>query len=99
MYYIKEASEYAMLVMFLLWLIYVFVLICEELNLKRIIAFTALCVAAMYTHYGAAFAVAPMAVSVLVIALKRRDYKSFKVSLGSFLTAGIAGGLPLISFL
>lgn len=98
MYYIKEASEYAMLVMFLLWLIYVFVLICEELNLKRIIAFTALCVAAMYTHYGAAFAVVPMAVSVLVIALKRRDYKSIKASLCSFFAAGIAGGLPLIYF-
>lgn len=98
MYYIKEASEYAMLVMFLLWLIYVMVLICEELNVRRIVVFTALCVAAMYTHYGAAFAVVPMAVSVLVIALIRKDYKRFKVSIASFLTAGIAGGLPLIYF-
>lgn len=98
MYYIKEASEYAMLVMFLLWLIYVLVLICEELNVRRIIAFTVLCVAAMYTHYGAAFAVVPMAIGVLVIALMQKDYKNFKVSLGSFATAGIVGGLPLIYF-
>lgn len=98
MYYIKEASEYAMLVMFLFWLVYVLVLICEEFSVRRIIAFTLLCVAAMYTHYGAVFAVVPMAASVLVIALMGKDYKSFRVSLGSFITAGAAGGLPLVYF-
>lgn len=98
MYYIKEASEYAMLVMILLWLIYVLVLICEELNVRRLIVFTVLCVAAMYTHYGAVFVVVPMAVCVLLIAFKRKDYKCFRIGIGSFVAAGIAGGLPLLLF-
>lgn len=98
MYYIKEASEYALLIMILLWLVYVFVLICEELNSKRLLTFTLLCVAAVYTHYGAAFAVVPMALSVLVIAFMRKDYASLKLGLGSFAAAGIAGGAPLLYF-
>lgn len=98
MYYIKEASEYALLIMVLMWMIYSFMLICEELTFKRLISFTFLCVIAMYTHYGAVFAVVPMAVCVLVIALMRKDYRSFRTGLLSFVTAGIAGGIPLIYF-
>lgn len=98
MYYIKEASEYPVLIMLLLWLIYAFLLICEELTVKRLAAFTLLCVAAVYTHYGAVFAVVPMALSVLVTALLRKDYRSFKIGLGSFAAAGIFGGVPLVFF-
>lgn len=98
MYYVKEASEYIVLVMFLIWLIYAFMLICEKLDAKRVIVFTLLCVACMYTHYGAVFAVIPMAVSVLVIAFMRKDYKNFKLSITSFVVSGIVGGLPLVYF-
>ncbi len=98
MYYIKEVSEYAMLVMVLLWLVYVLVLICEELSVKRIIIFTLLCVVAVYTHYGAVFAVVPLAVGVLVITWMRKDFKCFRVGLGAFAAAGVAGGVPLIWF-
>ncbi|MBD5470188.1 MAG: glycosyltransferase family 39 protein [Lachnospiraceae bacterium] len=98
MYYVKEASEYIVLVMFLIWLTYAFLAICEKLDAKRILVFTLLCVACMYTHYGAAFAVVPMAVCVLVIAFMRKDYASFKFGLVSFGLSGIALGLPLLYF-
>ncbi len=98
MYYVKEASEYIVLVALLMWMIYVFELICEKLTLKRVAVFDVLCVAAVYTHYGAAFAVVPMALSVLVIAAMRKDYANLKAGLGMFGVAGVCGGIPLIYF-
>ncbi|MCD8039695.1 MAG: glycosyltransferase family 39 protein [Lachnospiraceae bacterium] len=98
MYYVKEASEYMLLVMLLMWLIYALLLLCEEMTAKRILIFTFLCVAAVYTHYGAVFAVVPMALGVLIIAGMRRDFSNLRLGLCSFGIAGIAGGFLLLYF-
>ncbi|MCM1296449.1 MAG: glycosyltransferase family 39 protein [Muribaculaceae bacterium] len=98
MYYIKEASEYSMLVMFLFWLVYVWVLICERMDARRILAFTALCVLSVFTHYGAVFVVVPFGISVLAMAARRKDWKSFRLGLGLDVAAGGIGGFVLLYF-
>lgn len=98
MYYVKEASEYIMLVMLLIWLIYAFMLICERIGKRRLAIFTLLSVAAMYTHYSAAFVIIPMAACVLVIAFMRKDYAALKFGALSFSISGVLGGFPLIYF-
>lgn len=98
MYYIKEASEYSMLIMFLFWLTYVYLLLCEKLTAKRILAFTALCAAAVFTQYGAVFAVVPLGVGVLIMDAARKDWKSFRISIGAFAAAAAAGGFVLVYF-
>lgn len=98
MYYVKEASEYMMLNMFLFWMVYVWIYMCEGQNLKRILLFTLLCVLSVFTHYGAAFVVVPFGISVLAMAAKEGDRKAFKASLGSFAAAGGLGGFYLVYF-
>lgn len=98
MYYIKEASEYALLLMVLFWLVYVWLLVCEQMNSRRILLFTVLCVLSVFTHYGAVFVVLPFGVSVLVMAARRKDWGSFKLSLVSDIAAGGIGGFILLYF-
>lgn len=98
MYYIKEASEYAMLIMFLFWLVYFWILLCEQRSGWRIIVFTLLCVLSVFTHYGAVFAVVPFAVSVLVMAARDKDWNSFWTAFGADVAAGGCGGGALLYF-
>lgn len=98
MYYIKEASEYALLLAFLFWLVYVWILVCEQMNSRRIILFTLLCVLSVFTHYGAVFVVVPFGISVLVMAACRRDWGCLKLSLLSDLVTGGIGGFILVYY-
>ncbi len=98
MYYVKEASEYALLLMFLFWLIYAYVLICENVTVKRIVAFTVLCVLSVYTHYGAVFAVVPMALSVVIMMFRQKEWRNLKAALLLDVSAVIFGGIPLVRF-
>lgn len=98
MYYVKEASEYVMLIMFLFYTIYLFFLLMEQITVKRLIGFTFLCVACVYTHYGAAFSVMALAVTLLFYFLKNKEMKAFKISLASYAAAVIAAGVPMIVF-
>ena len=98
MYYIKEASEYALLLMILFWLVYVWFEICDRLSSRRILVFTLLCVLAVFAHYGAAFLVVPFGISVLVMALRRKDWRSLRLGIGSFVAAGGLGGGLLLYF-
>ena len=77
MYYIKEASEYALLVMLLFWLLYVWILLCERRTATRVVLFTVLCTLSVFTHYGAVFVVVPFGVSVLVSTLAAKERQSF----------------------
>ena len=98
MYYIKEASEYSLLIMLLFWLVYVWLLICERMDGRRIFLFTLLCVLSVYTHYGAAFVVAPFGISVLVMAARNRDWRSFRLGLGMDIAAGGIGVFILLYY-
>lgn len=98
MYYIKEASEYALLVMFIFWLVYIWLLLCEERNFRRVAVFTLMCVLSVFTHYGAVFVVVPFAVSVLVMAAKDKDWGSLWSALGVFAVVGGLGGFVLLFF-
>lgn len=97
MYYMKEASEYAMLLMFSFWLIYAYMLICDRITIKRLAAFMALCILAVYTHYGAVFAVVPMAVSVLIMPARQKDWGKFKAVLGMETACVVFGGVPVVA--
>lgn len=97
MYYIKEASEYSLLIMILMWLIYVYFLITEEANRRRIAVFVILCLTAVYTQYGAVFAVVPFAVGVLVRLCRQRDWKNVRVC-GILYAGSAVGGLLLLKF-
>ena len=65
MYYIKEASEYSLLIMLLFWTLYLYLGLLEQSNIKGVLLFTLLCVVNIYTHYGAVFVVVPLALSLL----------------------------------
>lgn len=95
MYYMKEASEYAVLLLFLFWLIYVWILLCERRTVVRIVLFTVLCTLSVFTHYGAVFVVVPFGVSVLVMTFAKRERRNFWTTLVSF---AIAGGAVLVCF-
>ncbi len=96
MYYIKEASEYAMLLMVMFWLIYVYMLICERAAANKLVIFTILCVLSVYTHYGAAFAVVPMAASVLMVLAMHKDWGKFKAMLCADIAVVLFFGIPLL---
>lgn len=98
MYYIKEASEYSLQLAFLFWFIYVWLLLCERINTRRILVFTLLCVLLVFTHYGSVFVVVPFGISVLVMAAWRKDWGSFKLSLVSDVLAGGIGGFILVYY-
>ena len=96
MYYVKEASEYILLIMLLIWTIYLFFNILEEITIKRVIVFVVLCVANIYTHYGAAFVMVPMAIQLLIYYFKSKEWRFFKTALISYVIAGVGAGIPLI---
>lgn len=98
MYYIKEASEYPLLVALLFWMVYAWILLYDELRTGRLLAFTSLCVLSVFTHYGAVFVVVPFGISVLILAAQRKAWGSFKLCLGSFAAAGGLGGFILLRF-
>ena len=50
MYYVKEASEYMLLIMLLIWTVYLYLFILEQITIKRAIMFTVLCVVDVYTN-------------------------------------------------
>lgn len=97
-YYIKEASEYMMLIMFLLLTTYIFFSLQEKISTGNIIAFTIVCVLDMLTHYGAAFVVVPMAVTVMVYLIKSKEWKALRTAIISFVIAGAGVGIPLLVF-
>lgn len=98
MYYMKEASEYALLIMLLIWTIYVYLHILQEISVKELIIFTVLCVADIYTHYGAVFVIVPMAVQVLWYAVRGKNAVMIRAILISYVTAVVAAGIPLVYF-
>ena len=96
MYYIKESSEYSLLIMLLIWLIDIYFLMEEKTTPGRITAFVLLCIAAVFTHYGAVFVVAVFAVGVLIRLCRQRDWKNVKLCGFLYLLSAVAGGLPLV---
>lgn len=97
-YYIKEASEYMMLIMFVLFTVCMFFSILEKATIKKTIGFVVLCVLDMLTHYGAVFVVVPMAVTLLIYYARQKEWKLFKVSILSYVIAAVGVGLPLLIF-
>ncbi len=95
-YYVKEAAEYALLLPLLFWTIYTFICILEKITWKRIVIFTVLCVAGVYTQYGAAFMIVPMALQVLYRCIRSQEWKMAKVAIGSYMIAVLGAGIPLI---
>ena len=98
MYYVKEASEYSMLIMLLIWTVYLYLHILEKVTIKRVLGFAVMCVVNIYTHYGAAFVMVPMAVQLLFYYMRQKDWKAFKTSLVSYVVAAVGAGVPLILF-
>jgi hypothetical protein len=78
------------------WLIYLYINIIEKITIKRVLAFTLLCTINVYTHYGAAFVVVPMAVSLLVFYYREKDFKAFKAGIISYAVAVAGAGVPMV---
>lgn len=97
-YYIKEASEYMFLICFVLLTVYLFFSIMEEATKGKTIAFVAVCVLDMLTHYGAVFVVVPMAITVLVYYIKQKNWNLCRTAVISYLAAGLGAGVPLLLF-
>lgn len=97
-YYLKECSEYSLLLAVLIWGIYLFFKICEERTVSRIILFTLFCVTAVYTQYGAVFVVVPMALIILTLTIKDKDKKKTALLLGLYGVFALGAGGCLIYF-
>lgn len=97
-YYIKEASEYMMLLMFVFFTVCLFFSIMEEATVKKQIAFVIVCVLDMLTHYGAMFVVVPMAITLLIYYAKQKNWKLFRISMISYVIAAVGIGVPLLVF-
>ncbi len=59
-YYIQECSEYTLMLMFLFASIYFYILSLEKFTIPNVIAFTLMCVGAIYSQYGSIFIVLPL---------------------------------------
>ena len=94
-YYIKEASEYSLMFVFTAWIMWLYISILTNPSTRKAIAFTILCVLAIYTHYGTAFLIVPMALQLLAYYLKNKEYKIAKVAFISEVCAVLLAGLPL----
>ncbi len=94
MYYFRECAEYAMLLAVLPWTVYIWFRAMEEKGSKNLVLFTVLCVISVYTQYGAAFIVAPLAV-ILLIEKWKKDRSRLKILLVSYAIAVIGAGVPL----
>lgn len=97
-YYIKEASEYIFLILFVFCTIYYFLEIMEKADKKNILLFTLFCIFDMLTHYGAVFVVVPLGITVLIYLARKREWKLFKLSLISDVSAAVGVGAPLLIF-
>jgi hypothetical protein len=97
-YYLKEASEYSMLIMILMWLIYVFLTLHDKVTAKRIASFVALCILAVFTQYGAVFVVVPFALYVLVQVFRNKDKKLIGICSLAYVLSVAVGGLSLVVF-
>lgn len=97
-YYIKEASEYMMLIAFILFTVCLFFSIMEQATAKKTIGFVIVCVLDMLTHYGAVFVVVPMALTILIYYGKQKEWKLFRTAAISYVAAGVGVGLPLLIF-
>ena len=96
MYYVKEASEYSMLIMALIWTVYLYFNILEKVDLKRVLGFSVLCVVNIYIHYSAAFVMVPMAIQLLIRYFKAKDWAIFKAAFVSYIVAVVGAGVPLV---
>ena len=96
MYYTQECGEYIMLVMFLTWLFKVYLEAMEKPTVRNLSVFVLLCVATVYTQYGAAFVIVPLVGSVLWKLYKEKEWKNLKAYLIACALAGGLGGIPLI---
>lgn len=94
MYYFRECAEYALLLSFLTWTVYFYFRALEEDDNKWLILFTLFCILDVYTQYGAAFVIAPMAVSVLLEKWIKNRQK-LKLLLPAYGIAVIGAGIPL----
>lgn len=98
MYYVKEASEYILLIMMLIWTIYLYLQILDKITVKKAILFTIFCVIDIYTHYGAAFVIIPMALQLLFLYWKMGERKVFNTAFISYIVAVVGAGIPLIYY-
>ncbi|MDD2970514.1 MAG: glycosyltransferase family 39 protein [Lachnospiraceae bacterium] len=104
MYYTQECGEYIMLVMFLPWLFLWYLKAMEEHSFRNMLCFVLFCVLTIYTQYGAAFIIAPTAVSILIKvwmdgrehAAQRKKQLTWFISFSG--TAVILAALPLLFF-
>jgi len=96
MYYIKEASEYSLLIMFLFWTLYLYLRLLEQSTIKGVLLFTLLCVVNIYTHYGAVFVVVPLALSLLCNYAAKKDWRLFWTAFVSDAVAALGAGIPLV---
>lgn len=96
-YYVHECAEYILMLAMISWAIYFWVRVVKEQNVKDIRYFTLFAVLAVYSQYGAVFAVAGMG-SVLLYCLFVKNKNSFVVSLKIYAIAAVFTMIPLWTF-
>lgn len=97
-YYVQECAEYALLLGVIPWLCYGFLLAADEPSVRNIAIFIVACVLAMYTQYGAAFAVVSSCLVLLGHYLVRKNRPAVQRLAAGYAIAGVTAGIPLLVF-
>ncbi|MBR3225016.1 MAG: glycosyltransferase family 39 protein [Atopobiaceae bacterium] len=71
----QECAEYNLLIAVLFWLLYAFVRLLQDPSQKNICLFVGLSIMAIYTHYGASFAVVGLAIAALIQLIRNKQPK------------------------
>ncbi len=97
-YYWQECAEYYLMLCFLCWAMYFWVRGMQEPQRKTGFLFVPFAVAAVYSQYGAAFAVIPLGTILLIMVFRRGNKKRGCVLSALYAAALVLGALPLWHF-
>ena len=97
-YYIQEASEYALMLMFVFLTIYTFTIAYKKNTLKSVVLFALSSIGAAYSQYGCVFVVLPLLIIYLVKALISKDKLIIRNVVVVYLISLVCFAIPLYVF-
>lgn len=89
-YYTQECAEYSLMFCNLFWAVYFYVIGTMDTTPKNIIGMILFSILSVYSQYGAAFAVVPMAVIFFVNIIKQKESKTTITAIVAFSIAAIS---------
>ncbi len=96
--YWQECAEYCLLLGCLCWVVYFWICLIQEINIRNMICFTVVGILAVYSQYGAAFPVGAMAITAYFYIIWRKNKKNTIAINIVYIGALTSAALPLYTF-